>query len=198
MPKRKNRKSKLIRAPEKPQKKKDDQVVKTKKLRKITPTFKQRISFEKLVELSRKEGTRRNITLAKLLKSGGYAPSMVDHPSRVTKSKGWLAMMDKYFPDDKIAKAEKGQLNASSVGHYVFPAKEKDETIKEIIENFPNCKLIKIRKQLNWKRAYFSSPDNTAIGKSLDRIYKMKKRYPKEDQDQPIDIKIAIVNYGSK
>ena len=71
--------------------------------------------------------------------------------------------MNEYFPDDKLAKAEGGQLGASKIGHYIFPLKESDKEIKEIIESFPNCLLIKIRKQLNWKRAYFSSPDNQAM-----------------------------------
>lgn len=191
--KRKNRKGELISATKKSKKKKT-----VKKLRKLTPTLKQRIAFKKLVEISRNPKGRKGITIGSILRQGGYAPNTAIKPSQVTKSKGWQYLMKKYFPDDKVAKVEEGQLNASRIGHYIFPIKEDNKEIKKIVESFPNCKLIKIRKQLNWKRAYFSSPDNTAIGKSLDRIYKMKKRYPKEDQDKPVEIKIAIINYGSK
>ena len=181
----------------KARKRKGDKLVVKKKLRKINPTLRQRIAFKKLVEIRRNNKGRKGITLGKLLLESGYAPNTAIRPTEVTKGKGWQLLMKKHFPDDKVAQVEEGQLNASRTSHYIFPQKEDNKIIKEIIESFPNCKLIKIRRQLNWKRAYFSSPDNMAIGKSLDRIYKMKKRYPKEDQGQPVEIKIAIINYGS-
>jgi len=169
-----------------------------KKLRTITPTLRQTIAFNRLVEIGRNSKGRKGITIGSILREAGYAPNTAIKPTHVTRSKGWQFLMKKHFPDKAVAKAEEGQLGASTIGHYIFPAKESDKTIKEVIASFPNCNLIKISKQGTWKRAYFSSPDNTAIGKSLDRIYKMKKRYPKEDSNAAVDIKIAIVNYGNE
>ena len=170
---------------------------KIKKLRKITPTFKQRIAIQKLVEIGGKlKGKQKNITIGRVLKEAGYSPAVQKTPQKVTESKGWKLLMDEYYPDDKLAKAEQGQLGASKVGHYIFPAKESNKEIKEIVESFPNCKLIKIRKQLNWKRAYFSSPDNQAIAKSLDRIYKLKDKYPAEKHKIEEEVKvIKVIQY---
>ena len=172
---------------------------KAEKPREITPTLKQRLAVKRLVEISRNAKGQKHITIGRVLREAGYSSATASHPKQITEGKGWKQLMEKYYPDDKLAIVEGGQLNASRVGHYIFPSRESDKEIREIIESFPNCKLIKIRKQLNWKRAYFSSPDNQAIGKSLDRIYKLKSKYPAEKHEIEGEIKtIKIINYGSK
>lgn len=187
MPKRKNRKAKVKKPAKSPKP--------TRKLRKITPTYNQQIAFKKLSEIIRKKGKGQRITLGKLLRESGYSLSTSKKPKLVTGSKGWDQLMKKHFPDNKLAEAEGEQLGASKIGHYTFPGKENNKEIKKIINSFPNCKLIKIRKQHGWKRAYFYSPDNLAIGKSLDRIYKLKKKYPAEriKVDGKVEQKIKVV-----
>ena len=170
-----------------------------KKQRKITPTYNQQIAFKKLSEIVGKKGKRRRITLGKILRESGYSVSTSKTPAKVTKRKGWKKLMAEHYPDKELVKAEGAQLHASGQTHYVFPLGESDEEIKKIIEGFPNCKLLKIRIQGNWKRAYYFVPDNTAIGKSLDRIYKLKNKYPAEKHKIEGEIKtIKIINYGSK
>lgn len=176
MPKRKNRKAKT-------------------KERKITPTLKQQIAVKKLVEISRNAKGQKGITLGRILRESGYSPATAIKPSQVTQSKGWDKLMEEHFPDDDLAVVEKGQLRASRIQHYIFPVSESNRSIKKIIENFPNCKLVEIKTQHTWKRAYFYAPDNTAIGKSLDRIYKLKNKYPTKD-DEGEGRKILIIEKG--
>ena len=118
--------------------------------------------------------------IGKLMVKAGYSKAYSKNPNHLKETLSWKELMEKYYPDDKVAEAEGQQLHASQIDHYIFPGGNTNEEIKEIIESYPNCKLIKIKKELQWKWAYFSSPDNNAIGKSLDRIYKIKNKYPKE------------------
>lgn len=205
MPKSKNEKGEALSASKKPRKKKADQLVKPKKLRKITPSFRQKAAVEKLVELGGKlKGRQGKVTLGRILKEVGYSPAIQKTPQKVTESKGWQYLMQKHFPDHEVAEAESNQLHASHRGHYVFPGTEKDSVIKEMIESVKGCRLLRISERVTKRKrkvkdAYFVSPDNIAIGKSLDRIYRMKKRYPKEkENDSPTDIKILVINYAEQ
>ena len=175
MPQRKNRKAKS-------------------KERKITPTLRQQIAVKKLAEIVRNSKGKR-VTIGKILRESGYSESVSKSPTRVTKSKGWDKLMEEYFPDDALAAVEGGQLRASHVQHYVFPASESNKSIRKTIESFPNCRVVEIKLQHSWKRAYFYAPDNAAVGKSLDRIYKLKKKYPTKDDEGSGD-RVLIIERG--
>jgi len=136
----------------------------------------------RLSDIVRKtKGKQKSITLGKLMKEVGYSDEFSKQPSRVTKSKGFQALLDKYLPDDTIAEVHGDALRASKLDHYVFPQSEDDEVIKDTIESVNGCKLIKIRKKLNWKRAYFHSPDTGNRIKAIQEAYKVKGKYPAEE-----------------
>lgn len=122
----------------------------------------------------------------KAMIEAGYSPSYA-YSGQITKTKTWNDYMDEHFSDDKVAKAEAIQLSASRLYDYEFPPTSKDADIKKDIESHSGCKLVRIYTTQYAKKAYFYTPDNVAIGKSLDRIYKMKKRY-----DNTIKIKRGI------
>ncbi len=125
-------------------------------------------------------------TKKEVMEESGYSPSYADS-GRSTKT--LREVLEQYFPDDKIAQIEAAQLEASHIDHYVFTLSISDEEIKEVVESYPNCKLKKIVHTETTKHAYFYSPDNFAVAKSLDRIYKLKGSYSaqKVQIEDPMD-----------
>jgi len=105
----------------------------------------------------------------------GYSESYIAS-GQIKESKTWNEIMDIYLPDNELALHHKELLNAVKIGHYVFPAKESDETIKETIESY-GLQCVRITLQRPFKRAYFSIPNMDAKRHALDMAYKLKKKY---------------------
>jgi len=41
-------------------------------------------------------------TMGEILRETGYSPTVIKSPSKVTHTKGWKELMDKYLPEDKL------------------------------------------------------------------------------------------------
>lgn len=118
-------------------------------------------------------------TRQQVMIEAGYSPTTAS-TSNPNVKKTWNEILEQFFPDEVIAHAENGQLNASHIDHFVFAKSISNKEIQEVIESYPNCKLKKISETETTKHAYFFAPDNNAVSKSLDRIYKMKDKYAPE------------------
>lgn len=116
----------------------------------------------------------------KLMLQAGYSKAYVRTSGKSGSKKTFQEVLTEIFPDDEVAAVEKGQLYATQIAHYVFPATMDDDLIRDVVESYPNCYVTHIVQSETWKRAYYSSPDNNAVGKSLDRIYKQKGHYAAE------------------
>jgi len=74
------------------------------------PTLKQEKAFkERLADNGRNMG--------EIIKSAGYSDAVAKAPTKLTKSKGWKYLMDKYFPEDDLAEKHK----------YLLDKKRKEE-----------------------------------------------------------------------
>jgi len=146
-----------------------------KKRKKLGATeIKHRIVFEKMKENLGKPGKKG--TIKEAMMDAGYTQSYAEG-GELFKTKGWDQLMDEYFPENKVAEAEQKQMNAKRIFDYDFPAKLSDEQIKEDVESHTGCNLVRIVRTEHRAQAFFYTPDNIAIGKSLDRIYKLRKKY---------------------
>ena len=137
---------------------------------------------------------QKKISLGKILRDAGYSHSKSLSPSRVIGTLSFQTLLDKYLPDETLAEVHGDLLKASVLSHYVFPASESDEEIKEIIESVQGCKVMKIRKQHSWKRAYFWTPDNNSRLKAISEAYKVKNKYPAERLEVMV-AKVEITQY---
>lgn len=129
--------------------------------------------LNEISEVIGKPDYRRQI--ANIYKKYGYSDSYIDS-GQIKNTKAWNDLMDIYLPDEQLAIHHKELLNAVKIGHYVFPASESDEEIKETIESY-GLPCLKIKKNLQWKRAYYSIPNTDAKRHALDMAYKLKKKY---------------------
>ncbi len=166
-----------------------------KTLNKVTPTSRQLIAFKKLSEVVRNQGNRKHITIGKILRESGYSLQVSKSPTKVTKSRGWQTLMDKHYPDEKLAKTLGGTLDAMEIAHYIFPAKYSDEEIKELVESF-GFVVQTIKKQHTWKRAYYSVPDHAVRMIAVREAHKVKGKYPEGEGDKTVPIIVKIINYA--
>ena len=65
-------------------------------------TTKQKLAASKLQE------TAGNVS--KAMKLAGYSPKSAKDPQRLTRSKGWQQLMEKYLPDDRLLQVHRGLL----------------------------------------------------------------------------------------
>lgn len=79
-------------------------VVKPKK-RHLRPTLKQKRLIKILSENS-------SLSMSKAMLQAGYSASSAIKPSQLTQSEKWMALMDKYLPDNLLAKTAKTGLKA--------------------------------------------------------------------------------------
>lgn len=130
--------------------------------------------LDKMSENLGKEG--KTGTIKEAMVDAGYSESYAES-GHIGSTKTWESLMEKYFNDEDVAKAESAQMTAKKLYDYDFPIKLTDEQIQHDIEKHAGCELVRLVRGEHRVQAFFYTPDNFAIGKSLDRIYKLKKRY---------------------
>lgn len=140
------------------------------------PTIKQRRVAEKMME--------NGGNISKAMSDSGYSKAFAKNPHKLTKSKGWQTIMDKYFSDATLGKKHSQLLEARHIQHYTFPATMDNKTIRQtILKGAPGSLVINIQRNAQWARAHFSVPDNGIQFKSLELGYKVKGRMKVEPED---------------
>lgn len=134
---------------------------------------------KKVAELVVASGGKKS--LRKAIKEAGYSDAYAKNSHKITKTKTWAEIMDRYFPDEKIAKTHNKLLNAKGFTSKQFPLDMEDEDIKDIVKRVGGSTL-KIFEGKNeygqeCKKCFFSYPKEVVIDKALDKVYKLKGRY---------------------
>jgi len=70
-------------------------------------TQKQKVAASKIVE--------NGGNISKAMIEAGYSPATAKTPQKLTKSKGWKALVEKYLPDDKLLIKHEEALEAMKV-----------------------------------------------------------------------------------
>ena len=136
----------------------------------MSPTELQKKAFEKVVKGS-------NITNA--MKDVGYSVETAKRTNKLTNSKGWIELQEKYLPDKKLAKVHNEGLEAK----------------KKIFKNNNETKRIEY---------VGSEPDYATRHKYLDTAYKIKDKYPRvkgEGGDKTLILIVteaSAIRYGVK
>lgn len=82
------------------------------KKRKATPTRKPSLRMKKMAAAVVAKGGK---SLAKAAREAGYSEAVARNPEKVTKTQSWQALMDKYLPQDLIARKHQELLEAEDV-----------------------------------------------------------------------------------
>jgi hypothetical protein len=140
-----------------------------KKAKNQPPSLKQRKAAQAYL--------RNGGNLRKAMLEAGYKESTAKNSHLLKKQNSWQKLMEEYFPDDLVAEEQRKLLSSHRLDHYEFPALDKDSKIVELFGMVEGVKLLKIKKYVGYKRAYFICSDNVAKAKALDMIYKLKDKY---------------------
>lgn len=124
---------------------------KQKKVRVSKPTLNQIRVMENVHAMVRKGEA---VSIGKAMR-GIYAPSMTDHPEKVTRSKGWQELMEKNFPDSVLAKRHRELL---------------DKRDKIVVKEYEDGKVV-------GEEVIDKGPETQAVTKALDMAYQLKGKY---------------------
>lgn len=119
------------------------------------PTVMQREAF--------KEITEKHRPVSRAMIDVGYSEHTASKPSNLTKSKGWIALMDKHIPDSLLAKKHLALLNKEDkiTGDIDVQAVSKGLDMAYKIKN-------KYPKDTNIFAFQFNSSDRHEYAKSKD------------------------------
>lgn len=126
-------------------------------------TIKQKLAAEKTME--------NNGVVSKSMKQVGYSPNTAKNPKVLTESKGWKELMEKYIPDNLLAKKHKELL-----------------TIPKKVRTY-------IKGDLETE---YEELDSNAVSKGLDMGYKLKGKYTPEKIEHSGDISITEMTAKEK
>jgi hypothetical protein len=67
-------------------------------------------------------------SLGEVMKQAGYSPNTAKTPTKLTNSKGWIELMDKYLPDDEMLAVHQRALHATKIhGSLTEPDREVED-----------------------------------------------------------------------
>lgn len=134
-----------------------------------------------------------------ILKEAGYSDAVQHNPSKIYGSKKIIeALNDIWINDSFLALKQKSHLNARKIEikdtYYSWeeyeenPKKIKEEIEKELEEDMPWSRVIKLipritRKQDMYVSVRFSYPEYMVQDKALDKIYKLRWDYAPEKKE---------------
>lgn len=140
---------------------------------------------------------RGKTPIGKLIKEAGYSKAYSTNPQQLRKTLSWQELMEKNLPDHLLSKRHGELVGAMMIDHYIFPNSMSDEEIKGVFDQAPGCKLITIKRNAAWARAFFSAPDNISRNKAIELAYKIKDKFPAEKHKVEATVEtVEIVKYG--
>ncbi len=120
--------------------------------------------------------------VSKAMRDSGYSPLTAKTPSKLTDSQGFKNLLEKYLPDKLLTQKHLELLNATDIGHMVFPLKTTDQEIKELLASV-NCTPKKIQHGMEAIHVWFWARNNKAIKDALELAYKLKGSFAPEKKE---------------
>lgn len=167
------------------------------------PTLNQK----KVIDIIRKQvakGGKVSVTKA-MREAGVYTPMTARHPEKITKSKGYIKLMEEAGLTDKFLANKQAQLiNSTRLEKDSFHAEPKieikrkkekivgwvnmsDDKIKLLVEGTPEAptgnKIAYIKRYEKHKEVFFRIPDNVVQSKALEMGLKIKDHFAPDKLD---------------
>ncbi|MDD4601614.1 MAG: hypothetical protein PHQ46_11280 [Negativicutes bacterium] len=156
--------------------------------------FMQTARAKKTAKIIAENGGNKPISQA--MKEAGFSDAYAKNPQKLTRTKSWKDIMDKYLPDEKLGRIHKKLLESKKFTSRSFPLDMEDDNIRTIIRAAGATPLRifegKNEADIECKKCFFSYPDNMVIDKALDKAYKLKGRY-----SETIEVKSNLRNLSN-
>jgi len=126
--------------------------------------------------------------------AAGYSEAMANNPQKLTKSKGWQEIIDKYLREDKLLNVHARLLDSVRLERYSFGVDMGDEIIRKIISKIKGAKFIRITKGERTKICYYTVPDGRTQLSALDMAFKIRGKYQidKEELKKNVEYEAMI------
>src|SRR3990167_3884500 len=112
----------------------------------------------------------------------GYKPATAKNPKNLTKSKGWGELMESFLDDRLLAEKHRELLEATGIGHMVFPLDVTDDQIVYLLKE-ANCIAKRFMHSESQTHVWYFSPDNNSRKSALEMAYKLKGHYAPEKHE---------------
>lgn len=130
------------------------------------PTSRQERAAKALLENDGK-------SVSAAMRKAGYSDASASNPHRLTRTKTWQELMDKYLPDEKLAKTHEKLLGAKFLDHMVFPTEMTKEAITTLIKSVGGTP-----KKFQWGQSgthvWFWADNTKAQHDATQMAYKLK------------------------
>lgn len=133
-------------------------------------TIRQELAAQKLAENGGK-------SVSKAMREAGYSDITAATPKKLTNSKGWQKLMDKYLPEKDVAKVHQELLGASDVERARFELSDDDTLIKQTVEKIPGATFIRIAKTPLAKYAYYALPLHEHRKAGVEMAYRLRGKF---------------------
>jgi len=124
----------------------------------------------------------KGASVSSAMREVGYSKMTCQHPSKVTRSKGFQELLEKYLPEDKLLLEHTKLLSQKQLNYFIF---NKDMQDEEIVEHLAanGFDTVTIRPSDKGKMAFYSIDDANAKKSALDMAYKLKGSYAVEKHE---------------
>lgn len=164
----------------------------------------------------------------KVLIAAGYSKAVADAPTRVIQTPAFQDLLDKFLPDNKLARTHKRLLETRKLEHMVFPLGPEGEDDEHLSGSKPNAKnpldeldhpverttlsdqeIKNMLKQVNCsvkrivhgqtaRHVYYWTHDANAQTKALELAYKMKGLIDKAGSGTGINFNFGTQTFVKK
>lgn len=124
----------------------------------------------------------KGASVSSAMREVGYSKTTAQHPSKVTRSKGFKELLEKYLPESKLLDHHDKLLNLKQLNYFSFSKDMPDEEIKSHL-NANGIDVVNIRYTDKGKLAFYSMDDANAKKGALDMAYKLKGSYAAEKHE---------------
>lgn len=171
--------------------------VKGRKLKKYTikPNMRQKRAIDIIVESNGKKSVSR------AMREAGYSPKSAKNPKALTESVAWKQLMDKYLPEDLIAKKHLELLNAKTVQSFIIPKDVAEEQIEQLKEDIKEAGGIfrSIQHTQKGTFCFYFAPDGATQKSMIDMAHKLRGTYAAEKRDVKVEgLSLKDLYDGSK
>lgn len=125
--------------------------------------------------------------MSKAMIESGYSPKTAKNPQQLTRSRGWMELMERCFPDQDIAKTHQQLLHHSIPTVLKLPLGTPEEGIREMFEKLPGFKIIGIHDSSKNTLVDYIAPDPGTRSRALEMAYKLKGRFIEKIQMEKTD-----------
>ncbi len=128
-------------------------------------------------------------SVSKAMRDAGYSDAYAKNPQQFIATQKWQKLMKKYLSDDLLLKKHKRLLDSHRIQQQYFNYKITDKSITKIFRD-NDFQVIGIKRFMKIAIIFYLAPDNDTQDKALDKAYKLKGYYAKENPQAAVQINI--------